>query len=54
VKDLYFPNDQGVCDESEENESEGDDAYIDNNNIDGLEKEHEAATPSAQQKQHGD
>jgi hypothetical protein len=36
LKDLYFTNDQGVCEESEEEESEGDDAYTDNNIIDDL------------------
>jgi hypothetical protein len=46
LKNLYFPNEQGVCEESKEEESEGDDAYTDNNIIDDLEKEHEAAMPN--------
>jgi hypothetical protein len=36
LKDFNFPNEQGVCGDSEENESEGDDAYTDNNIIDDL------------------
>jgi hypothetical protein len=42
LNDLYFPNDEGVCEDSGK-ESEGDDAYTDNNIIDDLEKEHEAS-----------
>jgi hypothetical protein len=45
LNDLYFPNDEGVCEDSEEDESEGDDAYTDNIIIDDLEKEHEEAMP---------
>jgi hypothetical protein len=43
LKDLYFPNEQGVCEESEEEESKGDDPYTENNIIDNLEKDHESA-----------
>jgi hypothetical protein len=46
LNDLYFTNKKGVCEDSEEDESEGDDAYTDNNIIDDLETEHKAAMPN--------
>jgi hypothetical protein len=54
LKDLYFSNEQGVCEESEEDESKGDDAYTDKSIIDDLENEHEAANPNNNMESEGE
>jgi hypothetical protein len=49
LDDLYFPNEEGACEEYEqeedEDEDEDDNAYFDKNIMEELEQEHQAEMP---------
>jgi hypothetical protein len=55
LNDLYLPNEQYLCEESQEEESNGDDkAYSNKNIIDELEQEHQASMPNTNMASEGE